>query len=352
MVKTIGVVSGKGGVGKTTLAANLALAIKQFGKKVTIVDCNITTPHLNFYLGASGYDLSLNDVLHGSASLRSATYYHQGISFVPASSKIEDLIDVDIMKLKDSLTELDGVTDVVILDSAPALGREAVSVLTASDEIIFVATPSLPAVEDVVKCTKIVEKLNAKILGIVLNMIKNEKHELRSNEVEAIARIPVIAKIPFDRNVLDGLTKRIPILLYKPSSLASIECMKLAANLLGMEYTPREKVFSRLYNTFKKLMGFRPLVSAPSIIPIEPQSKLESFQRTVIETDVDKLLKIINEKGSIAVEESAKILNVNKENIEKLGKILEEHKLIRLGYSPLGRLTLHRWKNEQNFRKI
>ena len=63
LTKIIGIISGKGGVGKTTFSANLAIALSNFGKRVVVVDCNITTPHLAYYLGAKNYSITLNNVL-------------------------------------------------------------------------------------------------------------------------------------------------------------------------------------------------------------------------------------------------------------------------------------------------
>ena len=53
MTRIIGISSGKGGVGKTTVTANLALALKKMGKRVLMIDCNLSTPHLSYYLGVT-----------------------------------------------------------------------------------------------------------------------------------------------------------------------------------------------------------------------------------------------------------------------------------------------------------
>jgi septum site-determining protein MinD len=76
MTRIIGIVSGKGGVGKTTIVANLGAALASFYKKrVIIVDCNVTTSHLGLYLGMYYHPVSLNQVLRGEASMDDAIYY-------------------------------------------------------------------------------------------------------------------------------------------------------------------------------------------------------------------------------------------------------------------------------------
>ena len=92
MARVIGIVSGKGGVGKTTLASNLGIALSKFGRNVTLVDCNVTTSHLGFYFGLYDYPVTLNQVLKGEASLESATYFSNGVKIIPASLELDDLV--------------------------------------------------------------------------------------------------------------------------------------------------------------------------------------------------------------------------------------------------------------------
>lgn len=293
-MRVIGILSGKGGVGKTTLTTNLGLALKNFGKRVVTIDCNITTPHLAHYLGAYDYSLSLNDVLRGDAIITSSAYYHNGILLIPASQRIEDL-DVDIGRLKNSIKALEEMADIVLLDSAPSLGREALSVLEACEEVIFVSTPLLPAINDIIKCKRIAKNLNKKILGIVLNIVRNERYELRSEEIEALAGIPVIAKIPFEPDILNGLSKKIPILHYKPESKASIECVRLASSLIDFQ-------------------------------------KISEEWRT----DADRILEIVRLKGSVKISEVAKRLSLPKKETKDLAIILREKGLIEYHHSIFG----------------
>ena len=241
MARIIGIVSGKGGVGKTTLVANLGVALTNFEKRVTIVDCNVTTSHLGFYFDLYYYPKTLNQVLKDEISLEEATYHHpSGVRIVPAALTIEELIGIDINKLK----SLDfGNADIVLLDSAPGLGREAMSVLNACKEVIFVTMPFMNAVSDVIKCNRVAKYLGLEALGIVLNMWRKDFHELDEKDVEDLTGLPVIAKIPFDLNVQKSLAHRMPTVLFAPYSPASIEINKLAAWLIGEVYSPPKRRF-------------------------------------------------------------------------------------------------------------
>ena len=252
-MRVIGIVSGKGGVGKTTLVANLGIALTNFGKSVAAVDCNITTSHLGFNFGFYYYPITLNQVLKGEASLLEATYFHpSGLKIIPASLSVDDLIGVDIEKLKSALN-FENV-EIVLLDSAPGLGKEALSVLKTCNEVLFVTIPYMAAVTDVIKCSSITKEMGIKRTGIVLNMVRNEKHELTPYQIEELVGLPVIAKIPFDPNVQKSLAEGKPVVTYSPNSKASIALMELAAKLIGETYSPKITFFSRISEFFRKII--------------------------------------------------------------------------------------------------
>ncbi len=306
MTEIIGVVSGKGGVGKTTVTANLATALHRLGRTVTVIDCNVTTPHLGFYLGAYSYVTTLNDALRRDASIRSASYFHDGIYYVPASQDLDDLTDLDVMKLKDSLAEL-GESDIVLLDSAPGLGREALSVLRACDKILFVTTPFLSAVNDVFRCAKIAESLGVRPIGIVLNMVSGES-ELKRSEIETITGLPVVTEIPFDKDMLRSLVRRMPVVKYKPNSETSFKFMQLAANLTGIPYKKKSFV-SRFFSSLRK-------------------SGAEEEKIYTVKTGADNVLDVVRRKNVVSIKELAKGLGLTQEEVEFYGRMLEKRGVV------------------------
>ena len=257
LTRIIGIVSGKGGVGKTTLVANLGAAFTQFNRSVTLVDCNVTTSHLGFCFGIFYYPKTLNQVLNGKISLSEATYaLSSNLKLIPASLSIEDLVGIDLTELKFSIQKIDD--DLVLLDSAPGFGREAMSVLKASHEIIFVTTPFLNAVSDVIRGYKIARHLGLKVSGIILNMVRKEPHELSQSDVEGLTGLPVIGIVPFDINVQRSLAAGVPLVYSRKYSPASISFMRIAANLLGEAYTPpRFKIFSRIYDYLRAAFSLK-----------------------------------------------------------------------------------------------
>lgn len=268
MTRVLGIVSGKGGVGKTTVAVNLALALRNFRKRVILIDCNLSTPHLAYFLGSPDYKFTLNDVLTGRVDIHSALNYCDGIKYIPASLNLEDLIGVEFTSFKQCIEQLKMENvDFIILDSAPGLGRETLMVLDVSSEIIFVTTPFTPMVNDIIRCLEVVKELRgSKTFEIVLNMVNGKKYELDSKIIEKITSVPVIAKIPFDKNVIYSLVARSPLMSYRPNSPASVMFMQLAAVLTGKRYKlPMKFRFHCLMTKFQNIFTLSK-ICAPSTL--------------------------------------------------------------------------------------
>lgn len=254
MTRMIGILSGKGGVGKTTTVANVGTALAQYYKKnVIIVDCNITTSHLSLYLGMYYSPVTLNQVLTGKAKIQEAIYdYHvPGLRVIPASLSLKDLQGVDVSRMTKVIKKLTNEADIILLDAAPGMGREAMSTLRASNEVLFISTPYVPSTMDIIKCHQVALEFGVKPLGIMLNMVGKERYELSVEEVEQLAELQVVSSVPMDKNVLRSLALKTPAVLFDPSSPASREFYKLAGKLVGEEYRP-ENFFTR----FMKLFGF------------------------------------------------------------------------------------------------
>ncbi|MBI2545181.1 MAG: P-loop NTPase [Candidatus Aenigmarchaeota archaeon] len=237
MTRTIGVVSGKGGVGKTTLVSNLTHTLTDLGKSVTAIDTNVTTPHLGIHLGYHLVPKSLHDYLRGHAKINEVVYSHpHGFRLVPGSLSVNDMIGVNPDKLQSLTLNLTGKSDIILLDSAPSLGKEATLSLKLADELILLANPNLPSVLDVLKTAKVAEKLDKIILGVVVNRTKKGVGNMSAKEIESVTKYPVIGVIPEDDNVQKSLAARNAVVEFSPNSPASIEFKRIAHNLVGKKF--------------------------------------------------------------------------------------------------------------------
>lgn len=244
MARVIGVFSGKGGSGKTTTAVNLgAILSKQYGRAVTLVDCNLTTSHVGLHLGMYNYHVSLNHVLRGEYDIEDAIYsHHSGMKVVPASVSVTDVRGVEPEKLSEVVKRLDSRNDFIILDASPGLGKEALSALNASQDVLYVTNPHLPSVVDVLRNQVIAADFKLKPIGIALNMVSKDKHEMKNSEIEYLTELPVIASIPYDRDVGKSLAMKAPVSLLNPNAPSSREFQRLAAQILGVP-APKNRKF-------------------------------------------------------------------------------------------------------------
>lgn len=237
MGKTIGIVSLKGGVGKTSIVTALAGAFFRLGKKVLLVDGNLSSPNLGLHLNVIDPKTTLHDVLNRNAGIKEAISSYPGFDILPAS--LSTSIEVNPLKLKDYLKEVKRKYDIIILDSSPALNNETLGVMLASDEIFVVSTPDHPTMSTSLKAAKLAKQRGTPISGIILNKVHKKNFELPLRTVEDTLEMPVLAVVPYDTNVLRALSFMEPFTINKPFSEGSEEIMKLAAMLTGEKYSTR-----------------------------------------------------------------------------------------------------------------
>ncbi|MGY4884663.1 MAG: AAA family ATPase [Nanobdellota archaeon] len=233
----IGIVSLKGGVGKTTAVISLGSAIASFGKKVLLVDGNISSPNLGLHLEIVEPEVSLQDVLEKKANPSDAIHKLDKFDIMPAS--IFQDYKANLFSMKEKLRYLKRGYDYILIDSSPSLDNETLSAMIASDEILVVTTPDHPTLSTTLKALKLAKQRGTPISGLILNKVHNKKFEIPLQNVESTLEIPVMAVIPHDINFLRALANFKPSTEYKPHSEASEEYKKLAATLIGEKYRPK-----------------------------------------------------------------------------------------------------------------
>lgn len=238
-MKVIGLLSGKGGVGKTSSAINLAAALNHFGKQVILCDANLTTPNVGLYLGTPAPQVTLHHALKGKKTLHDALQRHpSGFHFVVGSLALDDMKDLRLQRFK-QLRELDA--DYVILDGAPGLGKEVLTIMENADELIVVTNPELPAITDALKTVKLAEELGKKILGILVTRVKNDDLDISLRNIEALIEYPIIGVIPEDSTIREAQAVKDAIIHTHQNAPAAEGYLKLAASICGTAYVPERQ---------------------------------------------------------------------------------------------------------------
>ena len=240
MARIISVISGKGGVGKTTTVSNLGAALVNKGKSVILIDANVTTPNLSLHLGIPFYPITLHDVLKKKAPIEAAMYDHpSGMKIIPASLAVDSMKGINIEKLEKALWSLLGSADIILVDSAAGLGKEALTSMRLADQLLIVTNPDLPSVTDALKTIKLAEENDTDVLGVVVNRYKGRKHELKISEIRSMLDAPIITIVPEDPSVPKSIRKRKPVVHHKPRSRASSAFNKLASRIVGESFVER-----------------------------------------------------------------------------------------------------------------
>ena len=236
MSKTFGIFSLKGGVGKTTVVISLGSAIAGFGKKVLLVDGNLSAPNLGISFDIANQEFSFQDVLERKANPSQAVSNLTNMDILPAS--IFSTLNANPMQMKEKIRHLKRSYDFILIDSAPSLNEEALGAMLASDEILVVTTPDHPTLSSTLKSVKFAKQRGIPISGLILNKVYNKNFEIPIIDIERIIDVPVMAVIPHDINILKALSQFTSSVDFKPHSEASEEYKKLAATLIGEKYSP------------------------------------------------------------------------------------------------------------------
>jgi septum site-determining protein MinD len=231
----IAVSSGKGGVGKTTIAANLGAALAKLGDKVTIIDMDLAMPNLEIITGLGTPPVGLIDVLDGKLELEQVTYTGpMGTIVIPPGVMLDGYSNKNKDRIKKLLMDFPLESDYVILDMPP--GREAVDVLWSEIEALIVMNPDKASVLDAINMKALLDMREIKVLGAVLNRARLED-ETWIDEIERVLETNVVAVIPESGVVKDSLNKEECFVVAAGDSKPSVEIMELAKELSGRAST-------------------------------------------------------------------------------------------------------------------
>lgn len=261
--RSIAVTSGKGGVGKTSVATNLALALARHGLKVLLVDGDLSLANVDLLLGVIPQK-NLGDVVLGQASIEEVVLETaEGVRLLPAGSGVEELADLDDFRrerLLREMTRLETGIDLILLDTGSGIGRQTIHLARAADQVLLVTTPEPTAFADAYATLKVLSRGRLRGRpGLVVNMVATPEE---GRDIER--RIRVVAErflrmrpeyfghVCRDESVGLAVRRQEPFLRAFPNSPAA-RCIESLASRILREPPPPESLEAGPEGYFQKV---------------------------------------------------------------------------------------------------
>jgi flagellar biosynthesis protein FlhG len=230
--RVISVASGKGGVGKTNVVANLAVALRRRGKKVIVIDADLALANVDTLLGLHP-KATLRHVLLGECSISDVLLEGPaGVRIVPAASGFEELTNLDRaqrLHLLEEIDRLEDAFDVLLIDTAAGISPNVLFFTVAAQETLVVTTPEPTSLTDAYALIKVLTRRYSETdFGVLVNMARNEAEARRAfQHLSRVAsrflnvNLRYEGMVPFDHELPEAVRRQRTVLDLAPSSPAS-----------------------------------------------------------------------------------------------------------------------------------
>ena len=256
--RVIAIASGKGGVGKTNLAVNLAIALAERGKRVIVVDVDIGLANADVLFSVEAR-AHLGHVLSGEISpLDALTEAPGGVLLLPGATSMRHLSDLEKTErdyLIQSFRDLEAYGDFLLIDTGAGISRNVVQFSASADEVIIVTCPEPTAITDGYAMIKAIsrEKGFGRI-RLVVNFARDALEASRvTQRIQMVSRrflgieVDCLGHIVSDEMVRTAVRRRRPFLLECPGCPAASCVRAIAERILGEEPAVRSRGFLKRF---------------------------------------------------------------------------------------------------------
>ncbi|MCL1818074.1 MAG: MinD/ParA family protein [Spirochaetaceae bacterium] len=264
--RIITITSGKGGVGKTNISTNLAIAYAQLGKKVILMDADLGLANVNVILGIiPKYNLyHLIRKQKNMGEIIMDTNY--GIRIVAGASGFARIANLTEDERKNFIAELSELSnaDIIIIDTSAGVSNNVLSFVEAADEALIITTPEPTAITDAYGIIKIIAtEMNKQDLGLklVVNRVKSvvEGRKVAERMITIAGqflnlKVDYLGYVYEDPAVQNAVLRQKPFMIVDPRSRASICLRHLVSRLEKVEFREGGGIGSFI----RKLLGSKP----------------------------------------------------------------------------------------------
>ncbi len=241
--RVITVTSGKGGVGKTNVTINLAIALSEQGQRVIILDADFGLANIDVLFGIVP-QYTLLDVIRDRKNIQEVlTEGPRNTKFISGGSGVEDLVKLDrqqIARFVENMAMLDKMADIIIVDTGAGLSENVMSFVTAADEVLLVTTPEPTSITDAYSLIKMVTNRDrTKLIRVIVN--RSESSEEANdvlNKLLLVAdkflgiRLEAAGYILHDESVVKAVKQQQPFSLLYPKSQAARNIREISDGLI------------------------------------------------------------------------------------------------------------------------
>lgn len=242
MTRIIVVTSGKGGVGKTTMTANLGSALAKRGHKVALVDADFGLRNLDLLLGLENRVVyTAIEAIAGECRLEQALVRDKrqpNLALLPAAQN-RNKEAVSPEQMKKLITSLSKAFDYILVDCPAGIELGFRNAIVAATEAFIVTTPEVTAVRDADRVIGLLEANDITRIQLILNRIRPEMVQVQDmmsvDDVLEILAIPLLGVVPDDERIITSSNRGEPIALSQETSLPAIAFDNIARRLDGEE---------------------------------------------------------------------------------------------------------------------
>ncbi len=262
MSEAIVVTSGKGGAGKSTLSANLGVALAQMGHKTLLIDTDIGLRNLDIILGMENkivYDIV--DVCTGECDLQKATIHDrrfENLYLIPAS-QAKDKEAITPLQMKNVIGKAKNEYEYIIVDCPAGLDRGFETAISGVDRAIVVAVPEHASVRDADRIIGLLEKQGITNVGLVINRMRqslaDKGYMLNIEEILELLAIDLLGVIPEDERVSMAANSGIPCVcdvVSKAGKAYKNTAMRVSGEKVDLiDLAEKKNIFEKIIQIFK-----------------------------------------------------------------------------------------------------
>ncbi|MBD5513486.1 MAG: MinD/ParA family protein [Lachnospiraceae bacterium] len=250
LARVITVTSGKGGVGKSNTAINLAIQFRKMGQKVIILDADFGLANIEIMFGAVPKH-NLCDLIYQGKSIRDIiTWGPMEVGFISGGSGIAGMSNLSkdyLSYIIQNLVELDEMADTIIVDTGAGISDAVLEFLVASGEILLVTTPEPTSITDSYSLLKALNRhprysADTSQIKVIANKVFSEAEaEALYEKLEAVVsrylKVPIsyLGMIPQDNQLEKAVMQQRPVSLDNPRARSALAYETIAARLMNKE---------------------------------------------------------------------------------------------------------------------